>query len=334
MRRLRIGLVCLLTAQVSAAAAGAAVFSIEPGAEGEDTSPYSFLPSLPRGQHGTLYAFVSEEDGVAHDFESFLRFPLPELAACGDVVEATLELEYTIDDTTFGEGEPPSVPGELHCHEVLESWSEDSLTWSNKPDIAAPFDSITGITALGPLACNATELVQDWLSGAKENRGIALTNPTERLVGFYSFEAGDAAAAGKKAKLVIETTGTASEDADGDCIDDAADNCPAVSNNLQQDGDGDSVGEACDVCPTIFDPAQADGDGDGRGDACGPEVADLDGDGLVTKLDQKLFKAATKKGAPYQVELDLDGDGVLSKADGKLWRPIYKAFLVKKAKKK
>jgi hypothetical protein len=327
MRRMGIVLGCALAGQLSAAA-GAAVFSIEPGPEGEDTAPYSFLPSLPRGQHGTLYAFVSEEEGVAHDFEGFLRFPLPELAACGDVVEATLELTYALDDSGFGSG--TNVPGELHCHEVLEDWSETSLTWNNKPDVAAPFDSITGITALGPLSCDATELVQDWLSGAKANRGIALTNPTERLVGFYSFEAGDAAAVGRKAKLVIETTGTASEDADGDCVDDAVDNCPATSNNLQQDGEGDGVGDACDVCPTIFDPAQADGDGDGRGDACGPEVADLDDDGLVTKLDRKLFKTAIKRGAPYREDLDLDGDGVLGKPDGKLWGALYKAFLVKK----
>jgi hypothetical protein len=326
MRRLRIPIACVTA--LAATAAGAAVFSIEPGAEGEDTAPYSFLPSLPRGGHGTLYAFVAEEEGVSHDFESFLRFPLPELAACGDVVEARLELVYALDDSGFGDG--TDVPGELHCHEVLEDWSEASLTWSNKPDFAPPFDSLTNLTALGPLACEATALVQDWLSGAKDNHGFALTNPTERLVGFYSFEAGDAAAVGKKAKLVIETTGTASADADDDCVDDAVDNCPAISNNLQQDGEGDGVGDACDVCPTIHDPAQVDTDEDGRGDACGPEVADLDDDGNVTKLDKKLFKAATKKGMPYREDLDLDGDGVLGKPDGKLWGALYKAFLVKK----
>jgi hypothetical protein len=330
MRRIRLVLACAV-AGLLAAAAEAAVFSVAPGPEGEDTSPYSFLPSLPRGQHGTVYAFVDEEEGVDHSFETFMKFPLPQLAACGDVVEARLELQYTIDDSAFDEeAEPPTTPGELNCHEVLEPWSEGQLTWSNKPDVAPAFDSLTGITALGPLTCDATELVQDWLSGAKENRGFALTNPTDRLIGFYSFEATDAAAAGKKARLVIETTGAIFDDADGDCVEDSADNCPATSNNLQQDGEDDGVGDACDVCPTIFDPAQTDTDDDGRGDACGPEVADLDGDDLVTKLDRKLFKTATKKGAPYREDLDLDGDGVLGKADGKLWNPIYKAFFVKK----
>ena len=147
-------------------------------------------------------------------------------------------------------------PAVLQCHEVLEAWSEDSLTWNNKPDIGAAFDTLPNLTALGPLSCDATELVQDWLSGVKENNGIALTNATDRLIGMYSFEAADAAAVGKKAKLVIETDGTITEDLDGDCVADAEDNCPAASNNLQQDGEGDGAGDACDVCPTIFDPAQ------------------------------------------------------------------------------
>jgi hypothetical protein len=332
MRRTRaLATSVLLAGVLAGAGAGATTFSIEPGAEGEDSSPYSFLPSLPRGQHGTLYAFIGEQDGVDHSFEAFLKFPLPQLAACGDVVEATLELQYTLDSSVFGEG--TDAPGELRCHEVLEGWSEDSLTWNNKPDVAAPFDVVANVAALGPLTCDATGLVQDWLAGTKQNHGFALTNPTERLIGMYSFEAADAEAVGKKAKLVIETNGTVTEDADGDCVADADDNCPDTSNNLQQDGESDGVGDACDVCPSIFDPAQLDSDADGRGDACGEEVADLDGDDIVTKLDRKLFKAATKKGAAYREDLDLNGDGIVNKTDGKLWDPIYKEFLVKKPPK-
>jgi len=330
MRRARIVMASVL-AWLLTGAAGATTFSIEPGPEGKDTAPYSFLPSLPRGQHGTLYAFVGEEDGVDHSFESYLAFPLPQLAACGDVVEATLEVYYALDSSGFGTGS--GDPAELVCHEVLEEWGEDSLTWNNKPDIGAAFDAVTNITALGTLSCDATELVKAWLSGVKENNGIALTNSTDRLIGMFSFEAADAAAVGKKAKLVIETTGTVTEDLDGDCVADAEDNCPAASNNLQQDGEGDGVGDACDVCAAIFDPAQLDTDDDGRGDACGKEVADLDGDDLVTKLDKKAFKTATKKGASYREDLDLNGDAFLDKSDGRLWDPIYKEFLVKKPPK-
>ncbi|MEX1362671.1 MAG: amidohydrolase family protein, partial [Nannocystaceae bacterium] len=93
------------------------------------------------------------------------------------------------------------------------------------------------------------------------------------------------------------------DDADGDGVPDAGDNCPGVFNPIrpldgisQADGDGDGLGDVCDLCPLtpgegcavpnvydqdgdgIEDPAdnclqidnpdQADGDGDGLGDAC------------------------------------------------------------------
>ena len=48
---------------------------------------------------------------------------------------------------------------------------------------------LTGITTVGTtLTCDVTELVQGWLSGAKPNHGVALTNPTDRLIGMMSWE--------------------------------------------------------------------------------------------------------------------------------------------------
>jgi hypothetical protein len=321
-----------VAALLAATSARATVYTIEPGPEGEDCAPYSFLPSLSRGQHGTLYAFVGEDDeGITHAFETYLKFPLPPLGDGEDVTSAVVEVDYAFDFTGFGE--PSAAAGELHCHEVLEAWTEDGLTWSKRPAIGPAFDATTGITAFGPIECDVTELVQDWLSGAAENHGLALTNPTERVLGFYSFEDASPGSQGRKARLVIETTGAVAADSDGDGIADGVDNCPELPNTLQQDAEGDGVGDACDVCPTIHDPAQADTDGDGRGDACGEEAADVDGDGLVTKQDKKAFKAATKKDAPYREDLDLNGDALVDKADARLWAPIFEEFFPKKRPK-
>lgn len=60
------------------------------------------------------------------------------------------------------------------------------------------------------------------------------------------------------------------EDADGDGVDDSADNCPALANADQHDEDGDAIGDVCDPCPHLAG-TDADADGDGVGDACDPQ---------------------------------------------------------------
>jgi Thrombospondin type 3 repeat len=75
--------------------------------------------------------------------------------------------------------------------------------------------------------------------------------------------------------------GSANVDSDNDGVPDSSDNCRTQANPDQHDEDGDGVGDACDACPQIKNAAPADSDGDGLPDACDPRP-NVAGDMLVS----------------------------------------------------
>ncbi len=177
---------------------------LQPGVEGEDSSPYSFIPSLPRGNRDTNYLFSLTDETGSHNFETFVRFELPpDLLAPGEgIVEAVLWIYYSFDFSGFGTA--ADAVGETECRPVLQPWSAATLTWVNKPSYGEIVDSQPDITSLGLIWCDVTSLVALWAGGAQPNYGFALTNPTDRLIGFYSFDAVDVER-NLRPSLVIET---------------------------------------------------------------------------------------------------------------------------------
>ncbi len=158
--------------------------------EGEDTSPYRFLPNLVRYLRETSFAFVAEGDsGTNHDFETYVRFPvsLQDIPPGQVLDQALLVVTYAFDVEGFGE--TSDEPGIVNCHEVIEDWDQTILTWSNRPAIDLPIDTITEIVDFGSLICDVTPIVQDWLDGTRPNHGLAVTSPTSRVIGMNSFEA-------------------------------------------------------------------------------------------------------------------------------------------------
>jgi hypothetical protein len=95
-------------------------------------------------------------------------------------------------------------------------------------------------------------------------------------------------------------------DADRDGLDDACDTCPAVPNATHQiDSDGDGLGDDCDPCPGWLGLGQLDRDQDGLcdldpADTCfGPEaVGDADGDGFCELPTVLLSRADPTSGDP------------------------------------
>lgn len=157
---------------------------------GIDTAPYSFLPNLVRGNNAAIYAFQSvSDDGTNHDFETYVRFDVSaaDIPPGQVLTEASLVTTYAFDFSGFGE--TSNEPGVIDCREVLEPWSDTTLTWNNRPVSDLPFDTITQIDSFGALICDATAVVEGWIYGLAPNHGFAMTSATARVIGMHSFEA-------------------------------------------------------------------------------------------------------------------------------------------------
>jgi hypothetical protein len=182
---------------------------LEPNAaQGQDVSPYCFLPTLARGQYETNYAFTANDDeGACHNFQTYLRFELPaNLLDPGETVTtARLLLYYAF---TFGFDGPaptlPHAPITVNVHEVVSAWNEDAVTWVNRPPYAAAsVASLGNITNLGVKEFIVTDLVAAWAHGTKQNRGFAVISPNDIPFGMNSWEADPAVPSFQKARLRI-----------------------------------------------------------------------------------------------------------------------------------
>ena len=167
---------------------------------GVDVAPYEFLPSSNRGNYTTLYAF---DESNGHDFETYIRFQLPEnLLPEGHVVtQAIFFIAYAFDYTAFGE--TSNEPGTVIVYRVDENWGENSLTWNDRPAATMALDQMDNIVDFGALVFDVTGLTQEWLEGSRLNYGIALKSTTARVIGMHSFES--SADGSLKATLLIET---------------------------------------------------------------------------------------------------------------------------------
>lgn len=109
------------------------------------------------GSGGTRYAFT--------------RFDLSALPASSSVDRAVLRLFVNRVDAA----------GDLDVFVVTSAWNEDTLTASSQPSLeATPVETVavgTGDQA-GFVLVDVTDAVNDWLSGAKTNYGLALLPAT------------------------------------------------------------------------------------------------------------------------------------------------------------
>jgi hypothetical protein len=197
----RIASCLLLTAMTAPQAISSETLLIQ---SGEDSSPYAFTPNTARGFRSTAYAFTNSQDGADHSFDYFIRFDLPApLLEPGVQIESAYAwVYYGYDYTVFGD--TTNEIGEVSCRAVLAPWSQATLTWNNRPPVGAVFDGWENVTVKGMYWCDVKELLEDWISGALPNHGIAITSSMPRVMGYHTFDDGSVPS-NFRPSLLVET---------------------------------------------------------------------------------------------------------------------------------
>lgn len=230
---------------------------------------------------------------------------LPQVAAGRHAVQAgtRIDLRFTAHDP---EGDPLTLNVTLAPRNAQVDLSTWSLAWQTRADDVG-------------WHCMRAEATQYILNNSGVNPGTPGATPQSASA------------------PVCITVFDGALDQDGDGVQDAADDCPYVTDREQRDQDGDGIGDACDeaacrdcsgasattapprgpvdrdadgvsdtndTCPGLHNASQADYDRDGVGDACDE---DPDGDGANEKGTGFLDNCP---GLPNPDQADHDQDGI------------------------
>ena len=159
-----------------------------------DTFIYNQQPSTNFGGAPTLEVSSIGDAGFSDIRQSFLRFDLSAIPDDALVLGADLELYLT--------SAPNGGAGELRAAEDI--WTEYGLTWNNRPSYGSfLYDEISwGVNSTGWQTWEADQLVNEWVSGSRVNRGLSIIDrgvATPRSV-FHSREGSST----RQPKLCVE----------------------------------------------------------------------------------------------------------------------------------
>jgi predicted CXXCH cytochrome family protein len=212
---------------------------------------------------------------------------LPQRAIPTDVtIELTVEQlsgqTYHVSALVGVEAEGTGKTLRIYIIQVLDHWPETRPYHRNGFKQAAPTVDIT----LAPSESQTveTEFTFDADSWANQEN--------VKIIAWAQAPADNGPAEVYQAAMRLWPLVSGPDDADGDGILDAVDNCPERYNPDQADADDDGIGDVCDNCDTLMNPDQADADEDGFGDACDNcpllhhiNQDDTDGDGVGDVCD-------------------------------------------------
>src|SRR3989344_3095562 len=141
----------------------------------------------------------------------FIKFDLSQIPNNSIINSATLEV---YGDPSSNYYTTSSL--EVKCKEVLSSWSESTITWNNQPSLGNTLGSVTvnynGLPISEAdaswMSFGITTLVQQWISGQKQNYGISLTTDSSPVT-YYCEDfiyTSDHSISSKRPKLTITYT--------------------------------------------------------------------------------------------------------------------------------
>lgn len=134
---------------------------------------------------------------------AFLQFDLSSVPPNAEVTSARLEVYAA---TGFG-----TITSQITVRPVSQSWNEVTVTWANQPGVSTTVldteEFQPGTERWGQW--DVTQLVKDWLSGARKNYGVALVSAREleSVAAVVWFLSSDVSEAAKRPKLVIQYGG-------------------------------------------------------------------------------------------------------------------------------
>ena len=178
-------LVCLVSVSVGQSAPPSA-----------DTFSSSFYPTAPHGSNPALV--------VGPGATTYVQFNLSTLPAGASVSKATLRLYL---DAVY-------KPGSFDVYELDTAWNENTLTYSTAPPLGPSATgshpiSVSASSLRQYVLIDITPLVQNWMSGAVINNGVALALTGGG--GNFSFDSKESAQTSQAPELEIVLAGNGTQ---------------------------------------------------------------------------------------------------------------------------
>ena len=132
--------------------------------------------SAPDTNYGKLSTMEAGDSGSGVR-QAFLKFDPLGIPSNATVISATLETHVHL----AGGDVPVVLQGVDHL------WSENSLTWSTRPNVSGTYDGIRHSWEESEwVAWDATQLVQEWVDGTRDRYSMAIT-PPDTTTGYVSY---------------------------------------------------------------------------------------------------------------------------------------------------